>query len=164
MFSPRWTQIGLRGEQSTPEQLEVVSKSAASNEYWPGVEASSDDDDFESAEFRGFSMGELNRRFFTRRDQILNGKPSAWDELGEYFIYWQSHADVPRWAISSAAGYQAVLDQQLPGFAYRQDARHWSHAFGWCELYGQLWKAAPAVTVKAIRLHRVLQKLLLVLS
>jgi len=95
-------------------------------------------------EFRGFAMQELNTRYFLKDAEIIQGKPSYWDDSGVYFIYWQQ--DMKRWAICDLKCHEAVKSGQCPGWAYRADGGHFANACGWMEQRAGEWAAAKIET------------------
>mmetsp|Transcript_107757 Transcript_107757/g.304831 ORF Transcript_107757/g.304831 Transcript_107757/m.304831 type:complete len:629 (+) Transcript_107757:90-1976(+) len=122
------------GEWREPE-LEVTYRSASHHKpQWedPVVQKT-----ITTVEFHGFSMKELNTRYVLRPDEIIQGRPSYWDNSGVYFIYWQKQTG--RWAICDLKCMEAVRDGQCPGWAYRSDSGHFANACGWMEMRGNQW-------------------------
>jgi len=91
-------------------------------------------------EFDGFSMSELNTKYFLFESEEIQGKPSYWDTSGVYFIYWQ--APMKRWAICDLKCYDAVKQGKCPGWAYRKDSTFLANACGWMERNGEEWSDA----------------------
>mmetsp|Transcript_36089 Transcript_36089/g.114731 ORF Transcript_36089/g.114731 Transcript_36089/m.114731 type:complete len:626 (-) Transcript_36089:123-2000(-) len=122
------------GEWRQPE-LEVTYRSASHHKpQWedPVVQKS-----ITALEFHGFTMKELNTRYLLRADEVIQGRPSYWDNSGVYFIYWQQQTR--RWAICDLKCMEAVRAGQCPGWAYRSDAGHFANACGWMEMRANQW-------------------------
>lgn len=129
------------GEWREPE-LEVTYRSAADHQpQWndPALQKS-----VATIEFSGFTMKELNTRYFLRPNEVIQGKPSYWDKSGVYFVYWQRQMN--RWAICDLKCLQAVREGQCPGWAYRSDANYFANAAGWMERRAEVWAAAVIET------------------
>jgi len=125
------------GEWQEPA-LEAIYRSSTSNPpQWedPALQKA-----VSVVEFHGFTMKELNTRYFLRASEILQGKPSFWDNSGVYFIYWQQ--PMKRWAICDLKCLEAVKEGQCPGWAYRADSGHMANAAGWMERRADEWTNA----------------------
>merc|ERR1712137_705120 len=71
--------------------------------------------------------------------------PSYWDKSNSFFVYWQKRLN--RWAIGDRKVYDSVMQGECPGWAYREDAKHFANATGWTESRGHgVWKAAVLET------------------
>lgn len=122
--------------------LEVTTRSNSSNKaHWddPMLQKG-----VATIEYRGFSMQELNTKYFLKAGEIIQSKPSYWDESGVYFIYWQR--DTNRWAICDLKCLEAVKSGQCPGWAYRADPGHFANACGWIEQRSGEWADAQIET------------------
>jgi len=129
------------GEWREPE-LEVTFRSASHHKpQWddPVVQKS-----ITTVEFHGFTMKELNTRYFVRPDEIIQGRQSFWDNSGVYFVY--SQAETRRWAICDLKCIDAVRNGQCPGWAYRADSAHFANACGWMEMRSDQWVDAIVET------------------
>jgi hypothetical protein len=127
--------------------LEVISRASSKNKaQWedPSVQKL-----ITTIELRGFTMQELNTRYFLKAGDQLQGKPSYWDESGVYFIYWQR--DMSRWAICDLKCLEAVKNGSCPGWAYRSDEGHLANACGWVEQRAGEW--VPAILEAAVITH-----------
>mmetsp|Transcript_73268 Transcript_73268/g.177171 ORF Transcript_73268/g.177171 Transcript_73268/m.177171 type:complete len:576 (-) Transcript_73268:171-1898(-) len=129
------------GEWREPE-LEVTFRSASHHK--PQWEDAVVQKSITSVEFHGFTMKELNTRYFLRPDEVIQGRPSYWDNSGVYFIYWQQ--TTRRWAICDLKCMDAVRDGQCPGWAYRSDTGHFANAAGWMEMRANQWVDAIVET------------------
>mmetsp|Transcript_108357 Transcript_108357/g.334703 ORF Transcript_108357/g.334703 Transcript_108357/m.334703 type:complete len:636 (+) Transcript_108357:83-1990(+) len=122
------------GEWREPE-LEVTFRSSSQNKpQWEDVVVQKS---IMSVEYHGFTMKELNTRYYLRADEIIQGRPSYWDDSGVYFIYWQQQTR--RWAICDLKCMEAVRDGKCPGWAYRSDDGHFANACGWMEMRANQW-------------------------
>eukprot|EP00933_Yihiella_yeosuensis_P056964 TRINITY_DN5644_c0_g2_i3.p1 TRINITY_DN5644_c0_g2~~TRINITY_DN5644_c0_g2_i3.p1 ORF type:complete len:635 (-),score=132.92 TRINITY_DN5644_c0_g2_i3:156-2060(-) len=92
----------------------------------------------------GFSVKELNGRYYLRSSEIIQGQPSYWITSGVYFIYWQQQTR--RWAICDLKCLDAVREGQCPGWAYRNDSGHFANACGWKESQAGQWVDARIET------------------
>lgn len=122
------------GEWREPE-LEVTFRSASHHK--PQWEDALVQKSITTVEFHGFTMKELNTRYYLRPDEMIQGRPSYWDTSGVYFIYWQQQTR--RWAICDLKCMDAVRDGQCPGWAYRSDGSHFANACGWMEMRANQW-------------------------
>jgi len=123
-------------------ELEVIFRSASHHKpQWedPVIQKS-----ITAVEFHGFTMKELNTRYYLRADEVLQGQPSFWDVSGVYFIYWQRESR--RWAICDLKCIDAVRSGQCPGWAYRSDSGHFANACGWTEMRANQWVDAIVET------------------
>mmetsp|Transcript_69599 Transcript_69599/g.193663 ORF Transcript_69599/g.193663 Transcript_69599/m.193663 type:complete len:549 (+) Transcript_69599:1-1647(+) len=125
------------GEWQEPS-LEVVYRSSSGNP--PQWDAPALQKAVSVIEFHGFTMKELNTRYFLRAGENIQGRPSYWDESGVYFIYWQQ--PMKRWAICDLKCLEAVKEGQCPGWAYRADAGFLANASGWMERRADEWTSA----------------------
>jgi len=129
------------GEWREPE-LEVIFRSTSHHKpQWddPIIHKS-----ITTVEFHGFSMKELNTRYFLRAEETIQGRPSYWDMSGVYFLYWQQQTR--RWAICDLKCIDAVREGQCPGWAYRADSSHFANACGWMESRSNQWVDAIVET------------------
>jgi len=122
------------GEWRTPD-LEVVFRS--SSHHPPQWEDPVAQTLITSVEYHGFTMKELNMRYYLRPGDVVQGRPSFWDASGVYFIYWQQ--SMRRWAICDLKCLEAVRNGQCPGWAYRADSAHFANACGWVETRNGEW-------------------------
>jgi len=129
------------GEWREPE-LEVTFRS--SSHHKPQWDDQLVQKGIVTVEFKGFSMKEINTRFFLRANQVIQGRPSYWDNSGVYFIYWQQQ--LGRWAVCDLKCIEAVKSGQCPGWAYRSDSGHFANACGWMESRGGNWTVAMVET------------------
>merc|ERR1719253_937488 len=84
----------FNGTWQQPDLVAITRSFASNKAQWedPMLQKA-----ISTVEFRGFSMQELNTRYFLKAGDIIQGKPSYWDDSGVYFVYWQR--DMARWAI-----------------------------------------------------------------
>lgn len=131
----------FNGEWQQPD-LEVITRSqSSSNPQWQDPSTTKS---ISIIEYRGFSMQELNTRYFLKPGELIQGHPCYWDESGVYFIYWQR--DMSRWAICDLKCLEAVRTGQCPGWAYRTDGSHFANACGWIEQRAGKWTDAHVET------------------
>jgi len=129
------------GEWQQPD-LEVTFRSASTNKpQWddPILQKG-----IATVEFHGLSMKELNTRYYVKPSEVIQGRPSYWDNSGVYFIYWQAPNN--RWAICDLKCHEAVKLGECPGWAYRMDSGSFANACGWMEARGGEWCAALVET------------------
>eukprot|EP00927_Polykrikos_kofoidii_P028335 TRINITY_DN2476_c0_g1_i7.p1 TRINITY_DN2476_c0_g1~~TRINITY_DN2476_c0_g1_i7.p1 ORF type:complete len:641 (-),score=126.12 TRINITY_DN2476_c0_g1_i7:80-2002(-) len=98
-----------------------------------------------SVEYSGFSKVDLNERYYEKRDTAIHGKPTFWTEDAQFFLYWQG--EVNRWSLCDRSSFPAVKAGQYPGWAYKEDHKHFCTAGGWMEAWHGEWKESTVEVI-----------------
>lgn len=94
--------------------------------------------------FTGFQKQELNTTFEERAEEMIQGKASLWDPTKSMFLYWQRAFS--RWALCGGSSLSSAKSGMAPGWAYRNDSKHFGEAAGgWMEYRDSQWQPAKAI-------------------